>query len=98
MGEGVAAVAAVDEETAEEALNLITVEYKELPGLFDPVEAAKPGAPLIHENLETYVRASTVNPIKGTNVCNHFQLRKRDGTILAREVKIYYATGAVFFA
>ena len=76
MGEGVAAVAAVDEETAEEALNLITVEYKELPGLFDPVEAAKPGAPLIHENLETYVHASTVNPIKGTNVCNHFQLRR----------------------
>ncbi len=126
-----AAVAAVDEGTAEEALDLITVEYKELPGLFDPVEAAKPGAPLIHENLETYVRASTVNPIKGTNVWNHFQLRKRDvekgfkesdyifddtfttqvrhpsvahiktgfkrdGTILARDVKIYYATGAVF--
>jgi CO/xanthine dehydrogenase Mo-binding subunit len=78
MGEGVAAVVAVDEETAEEALNLITVEYKELPGLFDPVEAAKPGAPLIHENLETYVHTSTVNPIKGSNVCNHFQLRKGD--------------------
>jgi CO/xanthine dehydrogenase Mo-binding subunit len=41
MGEGVAAVAAVDEETAEIALNSITVEYEELPSLFDPVEASK---------------------------------------------------------
>ncbi len=78
MGEGVAAVAAVDEETAEKALNLITVEYEELPALFDPVEAAKPAAPLIHENLETYVCPPTVNPIKGTNICNHFQLQKGD--------------------
>ncbi len=78
MGEGVAAVAAVDEEAAEMALNSITVEYEELPGLFDPVDAAKPGTPLIHENLETYACPPTVNPIKGTNICNHFQLRKGD--------------------
>ncbi|MFB3886920.1 MAG: xanthine dehydrogenase family protein molybdopterin-binding subunit [Thermodesulfobacteriota bacterium] len=78
MGEGLAAVAAVDEETAEKALSLITVEYEELPRLFDPVEAAKPGAPLIHENLETYVCPPTVNPIKGTNICNYFQLQKGD--------------------
>ncbi len=78
MGEGVAAVAAVDEETAERALNLITVEYEKLSDLFDPVEAAKPGAPLIHENLDTYIRPTTVNPTKGTNICNHFQLKKGD--------------------
>jgi 4-hydroxybenzoyl-CoA reductase subunit alpha len=47
--EGVAAVAAVDEETAEEACELIGVEYEELPGVFDPEEAMKPGAPVIHE-------------------------------------------------
>src|SRR4030042_3816682 len=35
-GEGVAAVAAVDEETAERALRVIKVEYERLPGLFDP--------------------------------------------------------------
>jgi xanthine dehydrogenase molybdenum-binding subunit len=45
----VAAVAAIDLETAEEALDLITVEYEELPGVFDPIEAMKEGAPLIHE-------------------------------------------------
>jgi 4-hydroxybenzoyl-CoA reductase alpha subunit len=48
-GEGVAAVAAVDEDTAEEALELIKVDYEELPGVFDPEEALKEGAPVIHE-------------------------------------------------
>jgi xanthine dehydrogenase molybdenum-binding subunit len=46
----VAAVAATDPETAEEALDLIAVEYEELPGVFDPLEAMKEGAPLIHED------------------------------------------------
>ena len=42
LGEGVAAVAAVDEETAEEALDLIEVEYEELPAVFDPRQALEP--------------------------------------------------------
>lgn len=50
VGEGVAAVAAVDEETAEEALHLIKVEYEPLTVYLDPVEAMQPGAQLIHEN------------------------------------------------
>ncbi len=50
IGDEVAAVAAVDEDTAEEALELIRVEYEELPTIFDPEEALKPGVPLIHEN------------------------------------------------
>ncbi len=45
----VAAVAAVDEDTAEEALDLIKVEYEDLPPVFDPIEAMKEDAPLIHE-------------------------------------------------
>ncbi len=45
----VAAVAAVSEEIAEEAISLIEVEYEELPAVFDPVEAMQEGAPLIHE-------------------------------------------------
>ncbi len=45
----VAAVAAVSPEIAEEALNLIEVEYEQLPAVFDPVEAMKKDAPLIHE-------------------------------------------------
>ena len=45
----VAAVAAVDPETAAEAVELIKVEYEPLPAIFDPLEAMKPDAPLIHE-------------------------------------------------
>jgi CO/xanthine dehydrogenase Mo-binding subunit len=45
----VAAVAATDPEIAEEALDLIKVNYEILPPVFDPEEAMKEGAPLIHE-------------------------------------------------
>ncbi len=45
----VAAVAAVDEEVAEEAISLIKVEYEDLPAVFDPIEAMKEDAPLVHE-------------------------------------------------
>ncbi len=48
-GEGVAAVAAISEEIADEALDLIEVEYEALPAVFEPEDAAQPGAPLIHE-------------------------------------------------
>jgi 4-hydroxybenzoyl-CoA reductase alpha subunit len=48
LGEAVAAVAAIDEDTAEEAAGLIAVEYEILPGVFDPEEAMKDGAPQVH--------------------------------------------------
>jgi xanthine dehydrogenase molybdenum-binding subunit len=51
----VAAVAATDPEIAQEALDLISVEYEELPALFDPIEAMKEGAPLIHEEHKTNI-------------------------------------------
>ena len=47
VGEPVAAVAAIDRHTAEEALQLIAVEYEPLPFVLDPEEALKPGAPQI---------------------------------------------------
>jgi CO/xanthine dehydrogenase Mo-binding subunit len=49
-GDEVAAVAAVDEDTAEEALELIRVEYEELPHVISPLEAMKADAPLVHED------------------------------------------------
>ena len=49
IGEEVAAVAAIDEDTAEEALDLIEVEYELLPAVFDPEEAMGSGAPLLHD-------------------------------------------------
>ena len=55
VGERVAAVAAVDRRTAEEALRLIDVEYEELPAVFDPVEAMADGAPIVHPDMDGYV-------------------------------------------
>jgi 4-hydroxybenzoyl-CoA reductase alpha subunit len=55
VGDPVAAVAAIDERTAEQALRLIDVEYEELPPILDPLEAVKPGAPLVHERFESNV-------------------------------------------
>jgi len=49
IGDEVAAVAAVDKDTAEEALERIVVEYEELPGLFDVESATKAGAVAIHD-------------------------------------------------
>jgi CO/xanthine dehydrogenase Mo-binding subunit len=48
-GDIVAAVGADSREIAEEAIALIDVEYEELPAITDILEAAKPDAPIIHE-------------------------------------------------
>ncbi|MGE5061424.1 MAG: xanthine dehydrogenase family protein molybdopterin-binding subunit, partial [Betaproteobacteria bacterium] len=54
IGEKVAAVAAETEEIAEDAINLIEVEYDETEPLLDPVEALKPDAKLIHPDVVGY--------------------------------------------
>ncbi|MFH1122126.1 MAG: xanthine dehydrogenase family protein molybdopterin-binding subunit, partial [Pseudomonadota bacterium] len=55
IGEAVAAVAAEDEDIAEEAIGLIKVEYKELPAIFDPEEAMKDGAPKVHDRVKSNI-------------------------------------------
>ncbi len=52
IGDEVAAVAAVDEATAYEALELIKVEYEPLPAVFDPLKAMEGDAPKIHDFAE----------------------------------------------
>ena len=52
IGDAVAAVAAVDEQTAEKALALIRVQYDPLPAAFTPEEAMKPQAVRIHDFAE----------------------------------------------
>jgi CO/xanthine dehydrogenase Mo-binding subunit len=70
LGERVAAVAADTLEQAEQALDLIQVDYEELPAVFDPLIAANPGAPIIHPDLHTY--KGLPEPIDGpTNVFVH---------------------------
>ena len=52
VGDEIAAVAAVDEDTAAEAAELITVEYEPLQPLFSMEEAAAEGAPILHEYFQ----------------------------------------------
>ncbi|MBM2813051.1 MAG: hypothetical protein HW416_3810 [Chloroflexi bacterium] len=54
VGEPIAGVAAADRDTANEALNLIEVEYEEWPAVFDPFKAMQPDAPLLHPKLAEY--------------------------------------------
>lgn len=48
VGDQIAAVAAIDEDTANEAISLIKVDLEPMPAVFDPEEAMKDGAPQIH--------------------------------------------------
>ncbi|MAF83651.1 MAG: oxidoreductase [Chromatiales bacterium] len=75
-GHQVAAVAATDPHTAEEALELIDVEYEVLPPVLDVCEAMKADAPLLHENLRTdEMGEKSESP---SNVASHFQHKKGD--------------------
>jgi CO/xanthine dehydrogenase Mo-binding subunit len=55
LGEPVALVAAVTQQTAAEAAELVSVEYEELPGVFDVESARADGAPRVHEVGNTLV-------------------------------------------
>jgi len=67
VGEPVAAVAAKSLKIAEKALNLIDVEYEDLPAVLDIEDALKPDAPMLHPDVESY---GAVDPyVKYGNVC-----------------------------
>jgi CO/xanthine dehydrogenase Mo-binding subunit len=77
IGEKVAAVAADTEEAAESAVNLIDVEYEELPAVIDALEAVKPSAPLIHPDVAQY--KGLLHPIEvPSNVFVHLTWNKGD--------------------
>ncbi len=78
VGDPIAGVAAVSEEIAEKALDLIDVEYEPLPGVFDPEFGASSEAPLLHPDLGQYQVANFIFPQPGTNISNHFRIRKGD--------------------
>jgi 4-hydroxybenzoyl-CoA reductase subunit alpha len=50
FGQEVAAVAAIDEEVAQEAVDLIKVDWEPLPSVLDPEQALLDGAPLLHDD------------------------------------------------
>lgn len=60
VGQPVAAVAATSVDVAEAALELIDVEYEELPAVFDPDEAMRDGALQIHEGVANNIAANPV--------------------------------------
>ena len=66
LGEPVAYVVAETSKAAEEAARLVKVKYTELPGVFDPREAMKDGAPKVHDCENEFY---------------HFKLRKGDSDI-----------------
>jgi carbon-monoxide dehydrogenase large subunit len=78
VGDPVAGVAAISEEIAEKALDLIEVEYELLEPVFDPEFGASPEAALIHPDLSQYEVASFIFPQPETNISNHFKIRKGD--------------------
>jgi 4-hydroxybenzoyl-CoA reductase alpha subunit len=65
IGDGVAAVAAIDEETASRALDLIRVDYEILPAVFDPQQALLPDAPQVH---------TAARPDHNGNITKHVHL------------------------
>lgn len=81
IGEPVAAVAAVDVETADRALELIDVEYDELPAVWDVEEALKPGAPVLHQramDLGSFHDIDDLTAEGGSNVCYRRELTLGD--------------------
>ena len=72
-------MAAESRDAAEEAINLIDVEYEELPAVFDVIEAMKPGAPVLHDNAPGYDGApKEIMAAAGTNVVNKLTFGKGD--------------------
>src|SRR5258705_4316863 len=81
IGDPVVAVAAVDRRTAEDALQLVEVDYEALPAVHDVLEAAKLGSPLVHEQhrpAKAFADLAHVKAGQQSNVCYHFKLRTGD--------------------
>ena len=80
-GDPVAAVAAVDKRTAEDALQLIEVDYEALPAVHDVLEAVKSEAPLVHQQhrpAKAFADLAHVKAGQQSNICYQFKLRLGD--------------------
>ena len=75
-GHPVAAVAAASSHVAEEAVNLISVEYEELAPVLDLREAMEEGSPLLHEDLHTSFMGETSQ--QPSNIAAHLRYEKGD--------------------
>jgi len=75
-GHPVAAVAATTPRIAEEALAAIRVEYEPLPLVLDVLDAMKPDAPLLHDDL--YTKGVEPPPARPSNIASRFPLERGD--------------------
>jgi CO/xanthine dehydrogenase Mo-binding subunit len=81
VGDPVVAVAAVDRRTAEDALQLVEVDYQPLPAVLDVLDAVKPGSPLVHEQhrpAKAFADLAHVKAGQQSNICYQFKLRLGD--------------------
>ncbi len=79
VGDKVAAVAAESPDAADEAIDLIDVEYEQLPAVFDVLDAMKPDAPVLHDNAPAYDGApAEIMAPAGGNVVNKLTFGKGD--------------------
>lgn len=82
----VAAVAAIDPDIAEEALELIKVEYEELPAVFTPEDALKENAPLIHEvDASGQPRSDNVAPVPWRFVVGDVETARKEAAYIAED-------------
>ena len=77
VGQKVAAVAAEDADSAEEALSLIEVDYEELTPVLDPMAAMQPNAPTLHPDFMSY-SGRAERPREHANVVDHNFWQKGD--------------------
>jgi putative selenate reductase molybdopterin-binding subunit len=73
VGDRVAFVAAESQEIADQALELIEVEYEPLEPLFDPTQAMAPGAPILHDEPE-YVNFDESDPARNLAAQIHINI------------------------
>jgi CO/xanthine dehydrogenase Mo-binding subunit len=88
-GHAVAAVAAISPAIAEEALDLIAVEYEVLPHVIDVEAAMRPDAPLLHDDL--YTQGVDPRPTRPSNIAKRVHFEKGDVDKGFREADVIIA-------
>ncbi|MFW5842660.1 MAG: xanthine dehydrogenase family protein molybdopterin-binding subunit, partial [Spirochaetota bacterium] len=88
FGEPVAVVVADSERQALAASRKIAVDYRALPVLHSPKEAISPEAPVLHPQMEDYVRIPAILPEPGSNVANRTKIRKGNVDVAFNEAEV----------
>jgi CO/xanthine dehydrogenase Mo-binding subunit len=81
VGEPVAVVLSTDPHIADEAVDLVEVEYNELPAVFDEMESVKSDAPIVHTHVRpagTFTDLKNLGEKNNTNIGMEYHLRRGD--------------------